>query len=112
MLLNIEDVLVTSILNKCIHILYLQKDKRSRLALHLKDLDFPQALEGLRLCSTGISSEGQNAVPSSTDLGEQELGKKALLLTELHGKFGHKYVCMCNLVYHQCVVFQCYCDAI
>ena len=87
---------MTPIFDKYIYMIicYLQKDEHSRLALHLKDLDFPQALEGLRLCCTGLSSEGQTTAPSRTDLGELELGRKALLLTELHGKFGHKYVYM------------------
>ena len=35
--------------------------------------------------------------------GDHELGKEALQLTELHGRFGHKYVktfCMCTFTYY------------
>ena len=70
----------------------LQNDDSHHSVSHcLKELDFSQALEGLRLCHGLSNAEGENSTPKNADLGDLELGRKALYLTELHGKFGHKY---------------------
>ena len=92
----------------------MQNDDSHHSVSHcLKELDFSQALEGLRLCHGLSNAEGENSTPKNADLGDLELGRKALYLTELHGKFGHKYASIhvysspiiCNMKKNE----QCHC---
>ena len=60
--------------------------------LDLSEHNFTEALERLRLCRQGSSSSSKGeATPQEMEAGgDQELGKEALQLTQLHGQFGHK----------------------
>ena len=59
--------------------------KNGGISLQLKGFDFCGALESLRLCH-GMSGTERRVVAEDRDMG-----KESLQLTELHGRFGHRY---------------------
>ena len=77
------------------------------MLLRLSEHNFIEALERLRLCLGSIGSSSGEATPQRRELGgDQEIGKEALQLTQLHGQFGHKY----GTVY--CIRVNCLLDKV